>query len=255
MLGCDPRSSSKLTLQEKPATADIPVVDSSRAETLRDSLSILATASDTFKVNTGRVFRMEKITKSQYQKAFDSGKENVFPADSAAIVATETAYLQATANRVWRRADTLFFKTKQGTVIRLENGPTYHDEEDSYEGYRFLDDIGSIQQWVVEVGKWEGRYYLLIDQQTGKRTNLISYPVISPDRRIFACANSDPTGYDFAGIQLWAKPLGLPPQLRWQRISSSTPGISAYGPRWENDRTLLFCEDFTIANRYMRIRL
>ncbi|MBF9221747.1 hypothetical protein [Hymenobacter ruricola] len=199
---------------------------------------------------------MEKISETQYDKAVNPGKEKGFPADSTAAVATEAAYLQTAAGRVWRKADTLFFKTQQGTIIKLKNGPTYQDAEDSYEGYRFLDRLDPIEQWLVEVGKWEGRYYLLIDQQTGKRTDLISYPVISPDRQHFACANSSPTGYDLAGIQLWVKPLGSPPKLRWQRISNSMqPGISAFGPRWENDKTLLFCEDFIIANRYMRIKL
>ena len=255
VLGCDSRTASKPTLQERPAVAVSPAVDSSRLEAVRDSLAILATASDTFRVNTGRIFRMEKVSKGQYDKALYSGKEKRFPADSEAVVAAEAAYLQAAAGRVWRRGDTLFFKTQLEKLVRLKDGPTYKDEEDSYEGYRFLDNLEAIQQWLVEVGKWEGRYYLLIDQQSGKRTNIISYPAISPDRHQFACANSDPTGYDLSGIQLWVKPLGAPPKLLWQRISSSTPGISAFGPRWENEEMLLFCEDFLIANRYMRIRL
>lgn len=256
MVGCNSRSSSKPTIEEKPVPEVSSAVDSSRAETVRDSLAILATASDTFRVNTGRVFRMEKITENQYQKTLNPGKEKNFPPDSAAAVAAEAAYLKAAPGRVWRTADTLFFKTGQGTIIKLQDGPTYQDTEDSYEGYRFLDNLNSIQQWLVEVGKWEGGYYVLIDQQTGKRTDLISYPVISPDRMHFACANSSPTGYDLDGIQLWVKPQGSPPQLRWQRISNSMhPGIAALSPRWENFKTLVFCEDFILAQRYIRIRL
>ena len=254
--GCNTHSATTPDAGQKPAPTGNSAVDSSKAQSIKDSLTVLATASDTFRVNTGRVFRMEKIAESQYEKALDSGKEKGFPPDSAAAVATEAAYLEASAGRVWRTADTLFFKTEQGVIIKLHDGPTYRDAEDSYEGYRFLENFDSIRQWLVEVGKWEGRYYLLVDQQTGKRTALISYPVISPDRMHFACANSSPTGYDSNGLQLWMKPQDAPPQLCWQRLSDSMrPGIAALNPRWENAKTLLFCEDFIIANRYMRIHL
>ena len=231
-----------------------PGVDLSRAQTVHDSLAILATAADTFRLSSGRVFRLEIITEKQYAQAGAPSREHKFPADSAVAVAAEAAYLQASAGRAWRRADTLFFKTALGKIIRLQDGPTYHQEEDSYEGYRYLDDLGAIQQWLVEVGKWEGGHYLLIDQRTGKRTNLIGYPVISPDQTQFICANSSPTGYDWNGLQLWGKPRGLPPQLRWQRLSDGFhPGIAALIPRWENAKTVLFQEDFLIATRYVRI--
>ncbi len=253
---CDNAAPSKQEHMRIPALTIAPVVDSTRMQALRDSLAILAAASDTFRLNTGRVFQLEVITEKQYNQAMAPEQEHQFPPDSAAAAATEAAYLQASAGRVWRVADTLFFKTEQGKITRLQDGPTHLDDEDSYEGYRYLDNLSAIQQWLVEVGQWEGRYYLLINQQTGKRTELISYPVISPDKLQFICANSSPTGYNWNGLQLWLKPKGLPPQLRWQRLSDAIqPGIAAISPRWENAKTLVFQEDFLIAARYVRIRL
>ncbi len=254
--GCDQASPAKHEKVRAPTPMTAPSADSSRTQTGYDSLAILAAAADTFRLGSGRVFRLEVITERQYAQAGATGRERKFPADSAAAVAAEAAYLQASAGHAWRRADTLFFKTEQGKIIRLQDGPTHHQDEDSYEGYRYLDDLSVIQQWLVEVGKWEGGYYILIDQRTGKRTNLIGYPVISPDQTQFICANSSPTGYDWNGLQLWAKPKGLPPQLRWQRLSDgSNPGIAALIPRWENAKTVLFQEDFLIATRYVRIHI
>jgi len=149
-------------------------------------------------------------------------------------MATERAFIKTAAGRVWRAANTLFFRTGNGPVSWLHDGPTYQDADDSYEGYRYLANLPEIQHRLVEVGQWEGRHYLLIDQQNGKKSELISYPVISPDHKCFACANADPTGYSLEGIQLWQKPAGQPPQLRWQRLSNALQdGITAVAPRWE----------------------
>lgn len=251
--GCEPDATSNSGKTQAPGSATI---DSAKIQQQHDSLAVLATAPDTFRANTGRLVRMEVITESQYNHAVKPAPERSFSPDSAQAVAQEASYLQAAAGQVWRVADTLFFKPRQGPVVRLHDGPTYQDAEDSYEGYRFLDNLAVIGQWLVEVGKWEGHYYLLIDQRTGKRSNLIGYPVVSPDHTSFACAGFSPTGYDLEGIQLWRKPPNSPPQVRWQYVSDMTqPGIAASAPRWENAGTLLFSQEFIVASRFVRVRL
>jgi hypothetical protein len=231
-------------------------IDSARLQDTKDSLAVLATSSDTFRASNRQVFRMQQISKSQYDAASGSDQKRTFPTDSAAAVATEKAFLKAEAGRVWRAADTLFFRISGNHIVWLHDGPTYHDAEDSYEGYRYLENLTAIQQWLVEVGQWEGRHYLLVDQKTGKKTKLISYPVISPDHTRFACANSDPTGYSLDGLQLWQKPAGKSPRLMWQRLSNVMQnGVTALSPCWDGNNTLFIYEDFTIAGRYMRIAL
>jgi hypothetical protein len=257
LTGChaDPPVAKNSPAAPQPATRH-SVVDSTRLQTLQDSLAVLAGAPDTFRASNGQVFRMREISKARYDAASGPGLERTFPADSAAAVATERAFIRTAAGRVWRAADTLFFRTDNGSISWLHDGPTYPDADDSYEGYRYLASLPEIQQWLVEVGQWEGRHYLLIDQQTGKKSKLISYPVISLDRKRFACANADPTGYSLEGIQLWQKPAGQPPQLRWQRLRNALQdGITAVAPRWEGNTTLFFYEDFTIAGKYVQVRL
>lgn len=260
LAGCHP---------DPPTTAEVPlparsnaqkaakaVVDTARLREIKDSLAILAGAPDTFRASGGRVFRMQKISKTQYESAASPGPEHMLPADSAAAVAAERAFLTTAAGRVWRAADTLFFRAGNGRVGWLHDGPTYQDADDSYEQYRYLANLPEIQQWLMEVGQWEGRHYLLIDQQTGQRTQLISYPVISPDHHRFACANSDPTGYSLDGLQLWQKPAGQPPRLLWQRLSNAMqPGPAALVPRWQGLATLLFYQDFGSAGRYMKLKI
>ena len=256
LAGCHP---------DPPATAGAPaparsiahraVIDTARLQEIKDSLAVLAGAPDTFRASNGRVFRMQKISKTQYDAASPPGPECTLPSDSAAALAAEKSFLMTTAaGRVWRAADTLFFRAGNGRISWLHDGPTYQTAGDSYEQYRYLANLPEIQQWLVEVGQWEGRHYLLIDQQTGQRTRLISYPVVSPTHQHFACANSDPTGYSLDGLQLWQKPAGKPPRLLWQRLNNAMqPGLAALTPRWQGPDTLLFYEDFTSAGRYMRL--
>jgi len=257
LAGCQP---------DPPETAGAPVparsvapkavVDTARLREIKDSLAVLAGVADTFRASNGRVFRMQKISATQYDAASNPGPERKLPADSAAAVAAEKTFLTTAAGRVWRAADTLFFRAGNGRVSWLHDGPTYQNAGDSYEQYRYLANLPEIQQWLVEVGQWEGRHYLLIDQQTGQRTRLISYPVVSPTHQRFACANSDPTGYSLDGLQLWQKPAGKPPRLLWQRLSNAMqPGPAALAPRWQGPDTLLFYQDFTTAGRYMRLSL
>jgi hypothetical protein len=260
LAGCHP---------DPPATGEVPVpvrssapkvvkavVDTARLREIKDSLAILAGAPDTFRASGGRVFRMRKISKAEYDAAGSPSPEHTLPADSTAAVAAEKDFLTTAAGRVWRAADTLFFRAGNGHVGWLHDGPTYQDADDSYEQYRYLANLPEIQQWLVEVGQWEGRHYLLIDQQTSQRTRLISYPVLSPDHQRFVCANSDPTGYSLDGLQLWQKPAGKPPRLLWQRLSNATqPGLAALVPRWQGPDTLFFYQDFISAGRYMELRV
>ncbi len=251
---------------DPPASVSVPVptrrierrvvLDTTRLREIKDSLAVLAGASDTFRASNGRVFHMEKSSEAHYEAVGPPSREHALPADSAAALVAESTFLQMAQGQVWRKADTLFFRTSNGHTSWLHDGPTYQDADDSYEQYRFLATLPEIRQWLLEVGQWEGRHYLLIDQQTGQRTRLISYPVLSPDRRRFACANSDPTGYSLNGLQVWQKPAGNPPRLVWQRLSNAIqPGLAACSPRWQDPNTLLFYEDFITAGRYMRLNL
>lgn len=256
LTSCHSETSTSKTSPTVTQKTNDSSVDSTRIQTVKDSLAILASAPDTFRASNKQIFRMQPISEAQYGAASESVQERKLPADSAAAIATERTFMKTEAGRVRRAATTLFFRPNNGRVIRLKDGPTYQDAEDSYEGYQYLANLATIQQWLVEVGQWEGRHYLLIDQQTGKKTKLISYPVISPDHTRFACANADPTGYSPDGLQLWQKPAGKPPKLLWQRLSNvMQPGIAALSPRWNGNDTLFFYEDFTIAGRYMQLKL
>lgn len=120
--------------------------DSARLQTIKDSLAILASAPDTFRASDKQVFQMQPILKAQYDAASDSIQERKLPADSAAAVATERAFMKTEAGRVSRAATTLFFRTNNGRVVRLEDGSTYQHAEDSYEGYQYLANLATIQQ-------------------------------------------------------------------------------------------------------------
>ena len=69
----------------------------------------------------------------------------------------------------------------------------------------------------MAVHLYEGGYFLLIDQRTGRRTEIWSPPAVAPDGRHFVCGNSDVLAhYEPSGLQLWAAD---GPRLRklWER--------------------------------------
>lgn len=204
---------------------------------------------DTFRVSGSQTFTITPSTKSDYDRAIPP-KLLTFPSDSSAAVAAEQNFMRPAAGLVWRSGNTLLFRTKRGSVVKLHDKPTYQNAGDSYEGYRYLDTLPNIGQWLIDVGKWEGHYFLLIDQASGKRTNLVGYPVVSPDHTRFACAGFSETGYDLDGLQLWQKLPGRPPQLLWQRLNA----WGADSLVWANNQTLLF-HQLTDTTRYVRVQL
>lgn len=208
-------------------------------------------APDTFHVSTGRAFTFEPITQAQHE-AVPGSRFREFPVDSAAAAAVEATYLAATAGRVSRAEESLLFKPSHYSPIHLADGP----DDDTYEGYRYLDDLAAIGQWLVEVAQYEGRHYLLIDQATGARTDLIDYPVLSPDHTRFVCAGTSPTGYSANGLQLWQKPAGQPPRLLWQRLMAfNETEWGAADARWRDNQTLVLYKDYTDSGEYVRLRL
>ena len=157
------------------------------------------------------------------------------------------------ASTAQRAGRSLLLKCRNGKSVRLVNNPT--ENYDTSVLYEYVATLPGIHHWLVAVRLYEGGYYLLIDQQTGRQTVVWSPPSVSPDGHYFICGSSDVLArYEPSGMQVWSMKTGRP-QLLWERQTEW--GVSQ--PRWLNGHTVLFEQDFIhngdVDTRVVRLTL
>jgi hypothetical protein len=112
----------------------------------------------------------------------------------------------------------------------------------------------------VEVTRYEGSEFLLVDAKTTNQTHLIGRPVLAPDGTRLAAASLDlVAGYNANGVQIWEL-LEQGPVLAWEVSGGMSWGASEL--RWMDDSTLDFTmhrpspSDPTVTSRAaMRVRI
>ncbi|TGD76924.1 hypothetical protein [Hymenobacter wooponensis] len=139
--------------------------------------------------------------------------------------------------RVQRTGRALRLRPATGTEVKLINNPVENEHNVAYE---FVASLPEIKQWLVSAHLYEGGYYMLVDQRTGRKTQLMAPPVISPDGRHFVCGNSDVLArFEPSGLQLWSAE-GSSLRLLWERQTE----WGCTNPRWLDNKTILFEQDF-----------
>ncbi|TYZ07083.1 hypothetical protein FY528_16385 [Hymenobacter lutimineralis] len=167
------------------------------------------------------------------------------------VVAEERRRLQGAGPRVRRSGRTLLLQPAKGVPLRLVDNPAEDYEVNI--AYEYVAALPNIKQWLVSVHLYEGGYYMLVNQQTGRRTRVWSPPAVAPDGRHFVCGNSDVLArYEPSGLQVWEVE-GTSLRLLWQRQTEW--GLSQ--PRWLDNRTILFNQDYfdkgDVDTRVMRL--
>ena len=139
---------------------------------------------------------------------------------------------------VRRSGSTLWLYPSKAKPLQLRNNPT--ENPDANVGYEYLSSLPTIHQWLVSVHLYEGGYFMLVDQRTGRRTRIWSPPAVAPDGRHFVCGNSDVLArYEPSGLQLWSVD-GTTLRLLWERQTE----WGCTQPRWLDNKTILFEQDF-----------
>ncbi|UOQ73885.1 hypothetical protein [Hymenobacter cellulosilyticus] len=155
------------------------------------------------------------------------------------LEAEERQRLRTAGPTVKRVGKTLILRptaTKQ--PLRLVNNPV--EDYDKNVSYEYVGSLPEIKQWLLSVHLYEGGYFLLIDQRTGRRTRIWSPPAVAPDGRHFVCGNSDVLArYEPSGLQVWHVD-GPKLEKLWERQTEW--GVT--GPRWLDNKTILFEQDF-----------
>ncbi|GAA3952548.1 hypothetical protein GCM10022406_37830 [Hymenobacter algoricola] len=158
-------------------------------------------------------------------------------AEELDLTVEEKRQLQQAGPKVKRVGKTLWLRPTAAPAVQLVNKLA---DDDTYTTYEYLTALPDIHYWLVSVHLYEGGYYLLINQRTGKRTRVWSPPSVAPDGRHFVCGNSDVLArFEPSGLQVWSTD-GPAPRLLWERQTEW--GVS--GPRWLDNKTILFEQDF-----------
>jgi hypothetical protein len=157
------------------------------------------------------------------------------------------------ATTAQRAGRTLALKCQNGKAVRLVNNPT--EDYDTSVLYEYVATLPRIHHWLIAVRLYEGGYYLLVDQHTGRQTIVWSPPSVSPNGDYFVCGSSDVLArYEPSGLQVWSMKSGRP-LLLWERQTEW--GVSQ--PRWLDGHTILFEQDFIhngdVDTRVMRLSL
>ncbi|WP_324672982.1 hypothetical protein [Hymenobacter sp. GOD-10R] len=138
---------------------------------------------------------------------------------------------------VKRAGRTLWLRPTDHPPLRLVDNPA--EDYDTNIAYEYIASLPKIGQWLLSVHLYEGGYYVLVDQRTGRRTPIWGPPAISPNGRHFVCGNSDVLAhYEPNGLQVWSAE-GTP-RLLWERETEW--GVQE--PRWLDDHSILFQQDF-----------
>jgi len=145
-----------------------------------------------------------------------------------------------TDGRVQRRGNLLILQPAQGPAVTLKPEPASADgPEGKNIGYYYWGSLPQVHQWVIDVATDEGPAVLLVDQRTGRRTNLLGAPSVSPDGRYLLSVCEDVTSG------------GTPTDLSLYRCGSASPQLvwsrdpQRWGPRaarWRDARHVVLLQ-------------
>jgi hypothetical protein len=190
----------------------------------KDSLTLKPLVSELDTVYLGeRLIEIKKASGAGF---------NSYQADASKFDTSEVYNLNRDSALVKRRGDTLIFKTAVKEVFLFNIND--EEQEAGLSIYSYLGFDNDLDQYVVHGSYYEGSDYILIDKQTGGKTNVPGIPMASPDKKLFITGNVDLiAGFDFNGINLYSNT--HPPKLL-----GSKP-LNSWGPeeiKWVNDSTL-----------------
>ena len=203
---------------------------------LRSGDADSTTVYDTLHV-AGGVLRLTPITEEAFRRV---------PKDTVFAATDYEATLSADTGRVRRRDFDLVLQPAQGPAVTFRNqqelvelpGGTGSYANGTHT-YFYCGVLPGTHQWLVYMSEPHHPYHCLIDQRTGQRTDLVGFPLVSPDGRYLFCVASglyQDMGVDGpSGLQLCQVGPGAP-RVCWLR------NPRRWGPadaRWAGPRTVV----------------
>jgi hypothetical protein len=163
--------------------------------------------------------------------------------------AAEPALIKASRGLAERDGDTLILHPAGTAPLRLTDhkAACAAHEVDNCDGYALMASVPRARALVVQQFLYEGSYFLLIDNVTGRQTRLNAMPFFSPDGSEFLVAPYDEendTGPD--NLEIWRR-VGDDAVLEWAHTIAQEHGEDPALPfpyqtrllRWNQDRIAL----------------
>lgn len=123
---------------------------------------------------------------------------------------------------------TLTFQLKNGKTLNLKNDTS----ESNFITYNYIETMPDINAWFLRETYYEGGGYLLIDRQTGEKTEIYGRPCLSKNKLWFFTYSFDiEAGFIDNGIQLFNVENGKPRHVWTKEITSWGPSIV----KWSSD--------------------
>ncbi|OON70892.1 hypothetical protein [Hymenobacter sp. CRA2] len=200
-----------------------------------------ASTTDTLHVadSLGRpagVLRLQPSTQAAFQQLRDALP--LRPSDAVNATDTSDAALPADG-RVQRQGGLLVLRPAQGPPVTLRPVPSPDGPEGNDNTYLYWGSLPAARQWVIDVVTDEGPAVLLIDQRTGRRTQLLGAPSVSPDGQYLLSACEDvASGSNPTNLSLY-RCTAAGPQLVWSR------DLANWGPRaarWRDARHVVLAQ-------------
>ncbi len=125
--------------------------------------------------------------------------------DSSHALEAEAGVVALTKGTARREADTLILTREDGRTVPLADTPACRRENADVHcvRYRLAAWLPSRHAFVVDVLRYEGGSYLLIDARSGDRLEIASPPHFTPDGTRFATFDGDEENAA-DGIRIWA---------------------------------------------------
>ncbi|MBF9220451.1 hypothetical protein [Hymenobacter ruricola] len=226
LVACQPDQPAATT---KPATAAPSNAAEPSARPPADTLHV----ADSLGHPAG-VLRLRPSTKAAFDqlRAADPLPQRPAEREEAAVASGQKAPANLDAplpadGRVQRRGETLVFRPAQGPAVTLRPVPSSPDGPEGNDiGYAYWGSLPAAHQWVVDVTTDEGPAVLLLDQRTGRRTDLLGAPALSPDGRYLLSVCEDVASGGTPTEMSLYRVDGPIPQLVWNRA------LGDWGPRY-----------------------
>ena len=163
--------------------------------------------------------------------------------ESTRLAPLEIKALAKAVGRADRDGKTLKLKLTDGETLGLQDSAVDDCvlKPAACRGYLLVADLPGQHFFLVSVTHYEGGEFLLIDDRTGRRTEVDAVPAFSPDQKRFLVIAQNEAYGSFYGLQVWRRD-GDAAVLEWQH------SLAGDAPEWRGGAAPGACPSETFAD-------